>query len=215
MYQASNLERSLYWSLPAMLLVLACVVGPIATIGAALAVAGASRRKGKGAVALGSTCAGCTPLSTTGKKKMPLHKIADVPPVMRRAGILTGYRHGLTNAECLWSLITVSNELASQWTHGGPLLWALWALSAECQEYAAGNLTAAELGISAAFFSLIVFCLGSSVLFHTFGCKSADECWRLCHIDHVGVVLGTLAGYFPALYFGKATNPANHRAYQS
>jgi hypothetical protein len=193
-----------------MLIFLMCAVCPVVGISAALVIARVtngewpSRGPSGAARTIGASCAGCCALSWTDKsKRMRLHKIADVPEVMRRPGILGGYRLGLTNAECVRSFLTVTNEVANQWTHSLPMLWACWAAFSEWQLYTQGSISLMELGIAVAYFGTILFCFGSSVIFHTFGCKSGQVCWDLCHIDHVGVVLGTLAGYFPGLYYGE------------
>ena len=190
-----------------MIVLALAIVCPLVAIGTSLVVVRARRSAGTTTTTrpLGESYVGCSILSTgvgSTKHRMRLKKHGDVPAVMQRAGILTAYRYGLSNTECIKSCVTVTNELANQWTHGLPLLWASWTAYLEVCKFVAGSLTEIELGVSMAYFLLVILCLGSSFVYHTFGCRSAEHCWDLCHVDHIGVVLGTLASYFPALYYG-------------
>eukprot|EP00038_Savillea_parva_P008721 m.178752 g.178752 ORF g.178752 m.178752 type:complete len:342 (-) comp14613_c0_seq1:1020-2045(-) len=203
-----------------MIVLALAIVCPLVAIGTSLVVVRARRSAGTTTTTrpLGESYVGCSILSTgvaSTKHRMRLKKHGDVPAVMQRAGILTAYRYGLSNTECIKSCVTVTNELANQWTHGLPLLWASWTAYLEVCKFVAGSLTEIELGVSMAYFLLVILCLGSSFVYHTFGCRSAEHCWDLCHVDHIGVVLGTLASYFPALYYGYTCDPELQLGYAS
>ena len=148
---------------------------------------------------------------------MSLQFDTDVPPHVRRVYILSGYRPLMASdssfiVAAAKGVFTLHNETFNIWSH---LLGVAWALTRvydlmTLPEDAFGKSMPHDLRTKALLFQLsAIFCLGASVIAHTFSPilnhEASNRLWR---IDSYGICVLIGGSWMPGLSFCLRCRPA-------
>lgn len=115
--------------------------------------------------------------------------------------IRSGYRKGLTFAECARSLFSVHNEFGNVWSHlvafaffvGLTVYTLFWMVS---------HLPLTHKAIFSVFFATALACFLCSTVYHLFSCHSERVNWRVMQFDYQGIGLFIVGSFYPPVFYG-------------
>ena len=119
--------------------------------------------------------------------------------------ITSGYR-AATNSylRSLQSLRYLHNQTVNIWSHlAGAIVYAISAIVLYwTHSDSLAKASAFDLMLIEQFYLTIILCLMFSSAFHTFGNHSDDIYHSFLLCDLVGIILLTIASFFPGVYYG-------------
>uniref|UniRef100_A0A1Y1KK67 Progestin and adipoQ receptor family member 3 n=1 Tax=Photinus pyralis TaxID=7054 RepID=A0A1Y1KK67_PHOPY len=133
--------------------------------------------------------------------EMRLYSLKDAPEYLQHnVFILTGYRGILNTKLCIESIFWWTNETINIWSH---LFGWLLFVGLTIYDLSLLNLHASFLDKLCVAMLLICFqvCMGLSAVYHTFSCRSEDDCNYYLSLDLFGIALSLLAIYMSGIYY--------------
>ena len=144
-----------------------------------------------------------------------LHHFNHIPSYLQHNRYIhTGYRVFLSYRLCLRSLLVLHNESVNVWSHLlGGLLFACFALYDLTYLIPTLGSDLLDRLIYLAFICCVEVCMLCSAFYHLFNCHSERTMRKWLQLDFMGISLGLLGGYVPAVYYAFYCLPTHNAVY--
>ncbi|CAG9863456.1 unnamed protein product [Phyllotreta striolata] len=135
------------------------------------------------------------------EKARQLLPFDEAPPYLKHNPyILSGYRRNLPTDLCMSSIFWWTNETINIWSHlFGLFLFVVLTIYDFSVLRIQATLT--DKIIVGSFLACFMSCMALSSMYHTFSCRSEEDCKKYLSYDLFGIALSLLAIYTSGIYY--------------